>query len=431
MKIALLGFDLEGQSSYEYFKGQGHEITICDQKTDIALPGGVDSCLGDSYLDNLDRFDLLLRTPGLPPHLILDKNPNVAKKISSQINEFFINSPTTNIIGVTGTKGKGTTSSLITKMLEATGKNVHLGGNIGVPALSFLDELTSDSWVVLELSSFQLIDLKQSPPLAVCLMVVPEHLNWHKDVDEYYLAKSQLFKYQTESDRAIYFANNQQSAKIVASSAGLKIPYFKSPGARVENGAVLIDGQKICETNEIKLPGKHNWQNACAAITAVWQVSKDVGAIRSALINFTGLIHRLELVREVDSVTYYDDSFGTTPETAMVAVEAFENPKVIILGGSDKGASYDNLAEVVSTNNVRRVILIGEQAKAIQSALEKKNFHDFTNGGNNMKDIVSCAKSHARPGDVVILSTGCASFDMFKNYKDRGEQFSEAVKALA
>lgn len=323
MKVAILGYDTEGKVSYTYFAARGDEVTICDQKTDVAVPEGVDAVLGDTYLNDLDRFDLIVRTAGMPPHVILDKNPDVANKITTQVNEFLRVCPTKNIIGVTGTKGKGTTSTLISKMLEASGKDVLLGGNIGIPVLELLDKATEDSWVVLELSSFQLIDCKYSPRIGVCLMVVPEHLNWHADLEEYYGAKSQLFAQQTSDDTAIYFADNDVSKQIVSSGSAQQIPYLAVPGAYVQNGTITIDKQDFCRTDELELLGAHNWQNVCAAVTATWQVTQDVGAIRSVLTSFGGMEHRLELVREVGGVKYYDDSFGTTPETAIVAIQAF------------------------------------------------------------------------------------------------------------
>ena len=431
MKIAILGYDTEGRVSYDYFAAQGHELTICDQNPNIEVPEGAQVVLGEHYLDNLDRFDLLVRTAGLPPRLILDKNPEVTAKITTHINEFFKVSPTKNIIGVTGTKGKGTTSTLISRMLTASGKQVHIGGNIGVPPLTFLNDLSADSWVVLELSSFQLIDLQYSPHLAVCLMVVPEHLNWHKDMAEYVAAKAQLFTHQTADDLAIYFADNKTSKQIATHGFGQKLAYYAPPGAIVKDGSVHIGGHTICHTDELKLLGEHNWQNVCAAVTAVWQVSQDVTAIRQVLTSFSGLEHRLEFVCEVAGVKYYDDSFGTTPETAIVALQAFSAPKIIILGGSDKGANYDELARVVANANVRTAVLIGEQALKIQAALEQAGFMDFTPGGTTMEQIVATAHDAAQPGDVVLLSTACASFDMFANYKDRGEQFKTAVQALA
>ncbi len=431
MNVAILGYDTEGKTSYEYFRARGDEITICDQNTSVEVPEDASSVLGDTYLDDLDRFDLLVRTAGMPPHIILDKNPDVAEKITTQVNEFLKVCPTLNIIGVTGTKGKGTTSTLITKILEASGKQVRVGGNIGVPPFTFLNELQNESWVVLELSSFQLIDLKHSPHYAVCLMVVPEHLNWHADLDEYITAKSQLFAYQTAKDIAIYFADNDTSKRIVAASRGQKTPYYTAPGAFIYNDAIVIDEQTICRTDEIKLLGAHNWQNVCAAVTAVWGITQDVEAIRSVLTSFSGMEHRLELVQEVADVKYYDDSFGTTPETAIVAIEAFEQPKVVILGGSDKGASYDDLARTIVAENVRKVLLIGDEAASIQAALENAGFSEFMAGGSTMTEIVANAQTAAKPGDVVLLSTACASFDMFKDYEDRAAQFVAAVNALA
>lgn len=430
MKVAILGYDTEGRASYDYFVAQGHDVTICDQKSDLAVPAGAKSVLGSSYLANLDRFDLLVRTPGMHPSKILDLNPEVGPKITSQTNEFLKAAPTKNIIGVTGTKGKGTTSTLIAKMLEADGKQVFLGGNIGVSPLSFISKLAADSWVVLELSSFQLFDLRSSPHIAACLMIAPEHLDWHADVDEYYTAKTQLFRHQTPDDFAIYNADNDNSERIARTGAGRKVPYMSRPGAYVENEQILIDAEPVCSVHDLKLLGRHNWQNACAATTAFWMASRSLDAVRQVLTTFSGLEHRLEFVREVDGVKYYDDSFGTTPETAIVAIQAFSEPKVVILGGSDKGASYDELAKVVAAGNVRKAVLIGDQAARIQHALEAAGYTDFMPGGDTMAGIISTCGSIAQAGDVVLLSTGCASFGLFKNYKDRGDQFKNVVNSL-
>ncbi|MBC7708411.1 UDP-N-acetylmuramoyl-L-alanine--D-glutamate ligase [Polaromonas sp.] len=431
MNIAIAGFDTEGRSSYEYFLAQGHDLTVLDQNEELVLPFGAVSVLGPSYLQDLDRFDLIVRTAGMPPRVLFEANPNLdPDKVTTQINEFFKVCPTPNTIGITGTKGKGTTSTLIANMLTAAGLDVHLAGNIGVPALDLLHKLTPDSWVVLELSSFQLIDCTASPNIGVCLMVVPEHLNWHATMEEYVTAKSQLFAHQTASDLAIYFNDNETSRAIAANGNGQKLPFYTEPGAMVADSKIVINDTVICQTSELKLLGAHNWQNVCAAITAVWQITQDVSAIRSVLTTFSGLEHRLEHVRTFNNVAYYDDSFGTTPETAIVAMEAFVQPKIVILGGSDKGAGYDDLARAVAENNVRQALLIGDQAPRIQAALERVGFTQFMPGGDTMPAIVSAAREHAQPGDVVLLSTGCASFGMFQNYKDRGAQFKAAVQSL-
>ncbi len=431
MKIAVVGAITEGLASYAYFTARGDDVTICDQNPNLSVPKGAKTRLGDTYLNNLDEFDLVVRTAGIHPSVILDKNPGIGGKITSQLNEFLANCPTKNIIGITGTKGKGTTSTLIAKMLEASGKNVRLGGNIGTPVLDFISTTSVEDWVVLELSSFQLIDCRHSPHIAVCLMVVSEHLDWHEDFEEYIAAKQQLFINQTEADTAIYYSANENSESVASASEGHLIPYMEAPGAFIQNKKMVIDNQEICDVSEIALLGKHNWQNVCAAVTTVWQISQNVEAIRSVIASFKGMEHRLEFVRKLDDVKYYDDSFGTTPETAMVAIEAFEEPKVVILGGSDKNSNYDELAKVVANNNVRSVLLIGEMAEQIQNSLDKVGFKNYVAGGKNINEIVTTARDIAHQGDIVLLSTACASFDMFENYKDRGEKFKKAVQTQA
>ena len=431
MNVALIGFGLEGQSALSYWQKQGATVTVCDQNPETEVPAGVASQLGADYLHDLDRFDIIMRTAGINPSIILAENPSVKPKITTVVNEFLRITPTKNIIGITGTKGKGTTSTLICKMLEAAGKDVHLGGNIGVSPFDFLPALTPDSWVVLELSSFQLIDIQHSPHIAVCLMVVPEHLNWHLDMEDYARAKAQLFTHQTPDDIAIYFADSKVSHLIASQSPGKKITYYDEPGAYVdEHFNIVIDNQIICKTDELKLLGRHNWQNACAAATAVWQAVQAPDAMRKVLTTFSGLPHRLEFVRELQGITYYDDSFGTTPETAIVAIKAFEQPKVVILGGSDKGATFDELAKTVRENNVRHVITIGDTGPAIADELRAGGFTAVTPGGTTMQEMVDAARAAAQQGDIVLLSTGCASFGLFDNYKDRGNQFKEVVNAL-
>lgn len=440
MKVAIVGFATEGIASARYYYALGHNITICDADNSLDIPKEFDTCLGGDYLSDLSRFDLIVRSAGIHPDTILRDNPTCGDAITTAVDEFLRVCPTKNIIGITGTKGKGTTSTLTAKMLEAAGMTVWLGGNIGRSPLEFVDQIQADDWVVLELSSFQLTDIRHSPHIAVCLMVVPEHLNWHEDMADYLAAKSQLFAYQKSDDVAIYYDKNTESRDIAANGAGQKIPYYARPGAWVDDNVITIQDQEICTTDELKLLGKHNWQNVCAAVTAVWhalspaipsEINRLKKAIRGVLTSFSGLEHRLEFVREIDGVRYFDDSFGTTPETAIVAIEAFADAKIAILGGSDKGASYDMLAKNIRANDVRHVLLIGEQADRIQAALENVDFRDFSPGGQTMTEIVGTARDIAMPGDVVLLSTACASFDMFENYKDRGAQFSQAVRALS
>ncbi|MEI8338852.1 MAG: UDP-N-acetylmuramoyl-L-alanine--D-glutamate ligase [bacterium] len=432
MQVAILGYGKQGKSAHEYWGKQGHQITICDQNQDLELPEGTKSQLGENWNKNLDQFDLLIRSPFVHPREITKySSPDILTKVATVTDEFLKVCPSKNVIGITGTKGKGTTSTLVAKMLEADGKKVHLGGNIGIPPLDMLKSgIKRDDWVVLELANFQLIDIKHSPHIGVCLMVVPEHLDWHTNDTEYYNAKKQMFVKQRSEDIAIYFANNKISTDIASAGSSRKIPYYLKPGAIVKDDKIMIDGQEIIETKDIKLLGAHNWQNACAAVTVLWQISKNSEAARKVLSTFAGSEFRLEFRREVNNVKYYNDSFGTTPETAIVAMQAFKEPKVIILGGSDKGANYDSLAAEVLKQNTRTVLLIGDQAKRIEESLKKVGFKDYMPGGDNMKEIVKNASAQAMPGDVVLLSTACASFGMFKNYQDRGEQFNQAVAEL-
>jgi len=320
-------------------------------------------------------------------------------------------------------------------MLEAAGKTVHLGGNIGTPILDLLPKIKPDDWVVWELANFQLKPASHSPHIGVCLMIAEEHMDWHPDMADYVDAKANLFANQTKEDIAIYLAGNEHSEQIAGHSPGVKIPYFAPPGARVQEDSTIVIGQdetEIIKTSELKLIGKHNWQNVCAAITAVWQISQDVEPMRQVLTSFSGLEHRLEFVRELDHVSYYDDSFGTTPDTAIVALQAFSQPAVIILGGSDKGIPFDHLAdEVAGKDRVRHVITIGKTGPKIAQLLRDRHFTNITEGLEKMPDIVAEARAKAQPGDVVLLSTGCASFGLFKDYKDRGNQFKEVVKSLS
>ena len=434
MRVAILGYNTEGKSSYKYYAAQGADITICDQQTGLpGLPGGVSARLGGGYLDDLDEFDVLMRTAGLPPGKILEKNPAVAEKITTNVDEFLRVCPTPNVIGVTGTKGKGTTSTLIAKVLEAAGRTVFLGGNIGLPPLTFLDKLTADSWVVLELSSFQLTDLHRSPHIGVCLMVVPEHLNWHAGMTEYMESKSRLFARQTSDDLAVYFAGSETSREVAAAGAGHKFPYYKAPGAWVNGNLITMNGAALCTTNELKLLGRHNWQNVCAAVTVAWLAGvRDPEPIRRVLTMFSGLPHRLEKLRETGGITYYDDSFAATPDAAIVALQAVPGSKVVIVGGFDRGLPIDHLAKAFAeAAGLRHVLIIGASAGRLAEACRTAGFSNFTVAqAQAMPEIVAQARGLAKPGDAVVLSPGFASFDMFKNFEDRGEQFRAAVEAL-
>jgi UDP-N-acetylmuramoylalanine--D-glutamate ligase len=374
-----------------------------------------------------------------PRELVAANGPEILQKVTSCIDEFFAKCPAP-IIGVTGTKGKGTTSTLIYKILQAAGKKVFIGGNIGTVPLDFLHEVTPDSFVVLELSNFQLIDFKGHPNVAVCLMLVPEHLDWHPDKEEYYAAKANLFAHQTPDDRLVYNGGNGTTTKVVSASKADKIPYYvplagqenrKTNGAYVLDETIFYRDEEVCDTNDVALLGRHNLENVCAAITAVWQIiDGNTDVIKKVVGEFTGLEHRLELVRELAGVKYYSDSFATTPESTIAAVRSFEQPKVLILGGIDKGIPFFDLVAELTHTNLRQILCIGTTGPKIAEMLASRGVDNVIAGGTTMTEIVANAQKAAQFGDVVLLSTACASFDMFKNYKDRGNQFKQAVNNL-
>lgn len=427
-RVAIAGFGVEGRSAYAYFTGKGAVVTIYDQQKPQNAPPGVEVRVGETVFASMYGYDLIVRSPGIRPDAI-----GTDARVTSVTQEFFNQCPAP-IIGVTGTKGKGTTASLIHLALQKAGLRSHLVGNIGVAALDILDTLTANDIVVYELSSFQLWDLTISPHIAVVLMVEPEHLDVHKDISEYIEAKRAITAYQTDEDITIYLPDNKLTRDIALHGAGRKLPYTQAPGAHVEQHGIVIDGRPVCGVDELRLRGYHNLQNACAAVTTVWQYTHDLTPITAALREFDGLEHRLKFVREVGGVEYYDDSIATTPGSAIAALKAFDKPKVIILGGSDKGADFTDLARQMVLGSVKKAILIGAMRHKLQSLLVAMGFTaamELYDERTDMGTIVGSAHEAAAPGDVVLLSPACASFDMFKNYQDRGEQFIAAVNRLA
>lgn len=444
MNIVVAGYGIEGKSNARYFSRQGHNITIVDENS-ISLESDIDADT-HSRKDAFSQIDLLspvpdmvVRTAGLSPRKL-----KTNARIWSATNEFFKQCPAP-IIGVTGSKGKGTTCSLITEILRASGKKVHLVGNIGVPALDILPEIEPSDIVVYELSSFQLWDVEYSPHIAVILHIEPDHLDVHADFEEYINAKSNIVAFQSRNDKCLYNPKNIYSETIAK-----KQPQFATHAARygIEQPDIFSietvynnrgrfatnSGRDICSVDELKIPGQHNIDNATAAISACLNIDRSISseAVKSGLSSFTGLPHRLKFVDEIDGVKYYDDSIATTPGSAIAAVSSFNEPKVLILGGSTKGADFGALAQTIADNDVRHVVLIGDEAKKISTQLDHKNIDNYTILGldSSMANIVKLAHKKSQTGDAVVLSPACASFGMFKNYSDRGDQFIAAVQSL-
>ncbi len=424
LKIAVLGKGVEGQSSAKYLKEKGALVTVLDEKEN------------KDYLKGLETYDLIVRSPGVNPKL-LEHLPK--DKITSQIRLFMELSPA-KIIGVTGTKGKGTTSSLIYEMLKKQGFDAYLGGNIGKPPFEFLDNLNTHSVVVLEMSSFQLIDVEKSPNISVMLMVTSEHLNWHQDLENYILAKRNIFKFQTEKDFAVINKDYPESRESDMETNG-KVYYVSTEdecdrGSFIRQNSVWIKDQELEEmvinTKDILLPGDHNLENVTAASMAAYLAGVSINNIAYVLKNFKGLEHRLELVATVNGVRYYDDSFSTTPESTIAAIKAFKNPEILILGGAPKNSDFKELGKVITeATNIKAIIGIGEEWEKIKAHLTNLNPDILVlEGAKDMETIVSAASKLAVSDDVVILSPACASFGMFKDYKDRGDQFKLQVATL-
>lgn len=426
MRIAIAGYGIEGKANYEYWNTPDNELVIVDEREILAseLPIDANVMTGEGVFERLEGFDMVVRTASLAPWRIKTDG-----KIWSGTNEFFAQCAEQDIpvIGVTGTKGKGTTSSLIASILRAAGKTVHLVGNIGQPALEVLPDIQPEDIVVYELSSFQLWDLEVSPTVATVLMIEPDHLDVHADFDEYVTAKSQIAVNQLTTDRVVYYANNQWSAQIAKTSPGQRLPYPSEYTAHVRGDYFYHGESELCAVDQLQLAGEHNIQNACAAITAVWPWVQDGVMIAEGLRSFDGLPHRLKLVREFDGVRYYDDSIATTPGSAIAALRSFAEPKVIILGGSDKGADYTEVIELCKATGTH-VVTLGQTGEAIATLCRQ---HDLSyESADGMHDAVRRARQSAVQGGVVILSPASASFGMFKNYADRGEQFIAAVNEL-
>ncbi len=428
MKIAILGFGREGLSAYEYWSKKGNEIVIHDNNEELKIPDGANSVLGPDAFDDLDSYgyDLIVRSPGLRIIVGSLKTP-----MTTPTNEFLIKCPA-KVIGVTGSKGKGTTSTIISKILSAAGFKTHLLGNIGKPALDDLNNINKEDVVIYEMSSFQLYDIKNSPDVAVCLMVTQDHLDWHDDLQEYHESKGNIFNFQTPEDVAVYYSDNLISVNLAKESrAATKYTYGKDSDVSYENGEIIAFGEKIININEIALPGEHNLQNICAAIAACRKFTTNKEAIREVLTTFIGLPYHIELIREKDGIRYYNDSFSTNPTSAIAAARSFTEPEVLFFGGFNKNTDFNELAKELVSKNIRKIITYGQTGELIAETFKKEGIGEVEYiGGSDFNSIISKGISYAKDGDVVVFSPGCASFDMFKDYLDRGNSFNEIINGL-
>jgi UDP-N-acetylmuramoylalanine--D-glutamate ligase len=477
--VAILGYGQEGKAVTAYLIRHGITPVLFDQKPwedwdeieKLEIKKlGINFIFGPDCFKELAGFDVAFRSPGIRLSSLQLSADSL--QMTSQTKWFFEHCPA-KIIGVTGTKGKGTTASLIYAILRATHyslpTNCYLTGNIGkIQSLEILDYLMPEDWVVYELSSFQLQDLDRSPHIGVVLMVTQEHLDYHASQEEYVEAKSAITKFQTAHDTAVINADFESSIKIGKLGKGKKLYYTRKinipdfdgrPFGKTQGGSecnrtsrqnreseqfsldcFVTDNQIIItEPNfqfpipDLQLKGRHNLENVCAAILAARRAGASDEVIKKAIMNFKGLEHRLEFVDEKNGIKFYNDSFSTTPETAIAAIKAFTEPEILILGGSSKHADFTDLGRTITgSKNIKAVILIGQEAGGIKSAIQNAGRYQgkIFEGAKNMGEIFDQIKSISEKGNVVVLSPACASFDMFKNYEDRGEQFKLAVMEL-
>lgn len=431
MKIAIAGYGAEGKANYTHWDTPENELTIVDERETLdGLPGDARTLLGAGAFEKLSGFDLVVRTASLAPRKIKTDG-----KVWSATNEFFAHCPAP-IIGVTGTKGKGTTASLIASILKAAGKTIHLVGNIGTPALDILPQITADDIVVFELSSFQLWDLEKSPEVAVILLIEADHLNIHEDFAEYVESKANIRRYQSEESFCVYHPTNEYSRHIAESASKGKRVRYAIPtdgGVYVRDEMFRQAEHIICSVDALQLLGEHNRENACAALTVAKFFDIADATIEAGLRAFSGLPHRLEFIRELDGVKYYNDSFSSAPSATVAAIKSFTQPEVIIIGGTDKGSDFTELVTAIEeSNNIKTIVLIGKIRFKLAEILKSvaNNIEVHVSNEQTLAPIVEIARSRSQSGDVIILSPACASFDMFKDFYDRGDQFRTIVSQL-
>ena len=436
-QVAVLGLGVSNRPLVRLLLEFGCQVTGCDktprEKLDeevLALEqAGCCLQVGEGYLEDVEA-DVVFRTPGMHPgNPAIETLRRRGAEITSEMEVFFEVAPC-HLIAVTGSDGKTTTTTLIAEMLKAEGKTVWLGGNIGTPLLPLCREMKQDDYAVVELSSFQLMDMKRSPQRAVVTNLAPNHLDVHKDMEEYVQAKKNIFRFQRPGDLLVLNGDNE----ITASFAGAGQTHFFSRKGRTncvweENGAIYRRGEKILETADILIPGTHNVENYMAAIAAVDGLVSD-DAIRRVARNFGGVEHRIELVRIKDGVKFYNDSIASSPSRTIAGLRSFTQKVILIAGGYDKHIPYDVLGPEICAH-VRKLFLCGATAGKIRAAVEQTGMEqpEITDCGD-FESAVRCAAAAARAGDIVLMSPASASFDQFKNFMVRGECFKKIVKEL-
>jgi len=442
-KVTVIGIGVSNLPLIKYLRALGTDVTACDKRTKQELCDvfdtlnnlGVKLRLGEDYLEDIDA-DVIFKTPGMRfdvPQLVRARENGAV--VTSEMEIFFDICPC-KIIAVTGSDGKTTTTTLINKIMSEAGYKTWLGGNIGNPLLTEVGKITDSDYAILELSSFQLHTIKKSPHIAVITNITPNHLDMHKDYQEYIDAKKNIMLYQNENDILIVNAENEVT-ELIGKEAKGKAIYFsskKDAPVSIKNDAIYFDTDEILKLSDIILPGMHNVENYMTAIGAVYGLA-DKNAIINVAKSFGGVEHRIELVRELDGVKYYNSSIDSSPNRTKNTLKVFNNKVIMISGGKDKGIPYDEIGPEI-IDHVKTLVLIGATSKAINDALEKA----YKERGiepcvkvlyaNTYPEAVEYARQEAKPSDVVLLSPASTSFDMFKNFEERGNLFKSIVNSL-
>ena len=444
-RVAVLGIGVSNTPLIDLLLDNGLPITVCDMRDAAAMEDeaeilstrGAELRLGEGYLDGLDGFDVIFRTPGLLPideHLVSAREHGAV--ITSEMEAFFQLCPC-RTIGITGSDGKTTTSSIIAELLRAAGKRVHLGGNIGKPLLTEIPDIHPDDVAVLELSSFQLHSINIRPDVAVVTNVSPNHLDKHPSYEDYIDAKRRIYLNQHAGDVLVVNRDNAVTARFGEEACGRVIQF--SHRETVQDGVFCRDGmiyyshnwtvEPIIPETEILLPGEHNVENYMAAFCAVdGLVSPEM--CRKVARTYGGVRHRLERVRKLDGVSYINDSIATSPTRTIAGLRAMRTKPILIAGGHDKHVSFDALADEIA-ERVKALYLTGDTAEQIAQAVRKSVFFDPSRLPihivPDLKTAVVEAREHSIPGDVILLSPACSSFDRFKNFAERGDTFRKIV----
>ncbi|CAB1254601.1 UDP-N-acetylmuramoyl-L-alanine--D-glutamate ligase [Clostridium sp. MT-14] len=443
-RTAVVGIGISNRPLINFLLNLGAKVTAFDKKNENQLgkiakefrEKNINLILGEDYLHNLNNFQVIFKTPSMRidnPYLVRARQKGAY--ITSEMEEFIKYCPA-KIYGVTGSDGKTTTTTIMYNILKEHGYKTWVGGNIGTPLFSKIGEMRSEDKVVLELSSFQLMTMNVSPEVAIITNISPNHLDIHKDMNEYINAKKNIFRYQDKSNLLVLNRDNDIVNSMVAEAPG-SVRQFSSKrvlnrGGYVKNNSLYIDENEVCKVKEVKIRGMHNVENFLAAFCAV-KDDADIGDMREVAINFSGVEHRCEFVRIVDGVRYYNDSIASSPTRTLAGLKAFEKPVILIAGGYDKKIPFDVLAEE-GYKKIKALILMGATKGKIKEAFDKlkneKGIHVPIVVVNSLFDAVNKARELAENGDIITLSPACASFDMFPNFEVRGNSFKEIVCKL-